>query len=536
MRPKILHFVWIGGELPTYATDNIKLFVDLNPDYRVRIHDESTELHPKLVSQWNDDLDPAQKSDLIRYSVLYREGGWYFDCDFFPFRPLSVADTGWLHDRCLISEQAGHNSGRTAPYANAPLACEANDTGMALIIEEASKAVNKERCSFGPLVIKKVVEANPHQFNVIDAGWFFPLAISDIKTCYPLLVNREHRRMSLSSSGSGGQWPIAAHLWASAGVIPDRCAAVKKIALVQAQIREQCLDSLSEGLVACGYEVVRANNAVKAGKVLPSLVVCWNGMREASWSKMALDNNIPILYAEYGFFNRGWHNQFDTKGILHHASWANDFVTSDEGKKALATHCTPAPVRARTSGDILILGQLTGDTQLIGAPLPGPAPLCRQVSRSLPVGLNATFRSHPLDAQSARLRHPNIINQVDGATIAANRDDYSKTKKSSSLADALASARFCIAINSNALVEATCAGVPCLAFGPSLGINAGVYRKATLATLPDDILAMLHGWEPEGEKVDAYLQTLAVKQHSHIDLRTKSTVTKLLSQLGIQHD
>jgi hypothetical protein len=91
-----------------------------------------------------------------------------------------------------------------------------------------------------------------------------------------------------------------------------------------------------------------------------------------------------------------------------------------------------------------------------------------------------------------------------------------------------------VAINSNALVEATLAGIPCAAFGPSLGLIAGVYHRLTLATLNEDLAEMIKGWQPNPEAVERYLAWLAGRQWSCEEFRQPEILLPILRDAGVQ--
>lgn len=77
-----------------------KLLIQHNPDYEYKLWtDEELEKiihhHPKLQENWKN-LVGIQKSDLGRYLVLYLEGGFYCDTDFYvndSFDNLTLEDT-----------------------------------------------------------------------------------------------------------------------------------------------------------------------------------------------------------------------------------------------------------------------------------------------------------------------------------------------------------------------------------------------------------------------------------------------------------
>jgi hypothetical protein len=91
MIPKLLHFVWIGPQMPDWAADNVRLFRRLNPDFLCQVHGEESLLpflRPVYEAIEGDHLW-SRRSDILRISVLLQHGGWYLDTDFLPLRPLA---------------------------------------------------------------------------------------------------------------------------------------------------------------------------------------------------------------------------------------------------------------------------------------------------------------------------------------------------------------------------------------------------------------------------------------------------------------
>jgi mannosyltransferase OCH1-like enzyme len=91
MIPKKLHFVWIGDEAkrPDRCIDSWK---ELNPTYEVRVwgnrdyRSRNWENKSHMEQMWNKEL--CGVADLMRYEILYSEGGVALDADSFCLRPL----------------------------------------------------------------------------------------------------------------------------------------------------------------------------------------------------------------------------------------------------------------------------------------------------------------------------------------------------------------------------------------------------------------------------------------------------------------
>ena len=269
------------------------------------------------------------------------------------------------------------------------------------------------------------------------------------------------------------------------------------------------------GLAEAGYAVETLDNVVGGAHLRtggrPDFALVWNGTKHkvATTADAFVRAGIPLYRVEHGFWDRRRNVQIDLDGFLAWASWANDWPEPPPEAEAKFAEYWQRPVlevRARSEGYVLVLGQVARDSQLRESEFDGPAPLEKAVAKALPHGVEARFRPHP------------NATGVDASRVGNGRAQLPRI--GGTLEDALAGARFMVSINSNSAVEATVAGVPCLEFGPSLALNAGVSRKAGLATLREDLRAMLDGYAPPHEAVRRYLLNLAMRQHSVADMRT----------------
>ena len=242
----------------------------------------------------------------------------------------------------------------------------------------------------------------------------------------------------------------------------------------------------------------------------PDVAVLWNGRkgRIAAIRRRLVDRGAGILIAERGFFRRDLHTQLDPAGFNHTAAWAS---TLDRPAPAGGAErffrvwgSLPAPQRARSHGAILVLCQLDGDAQLREAAIGRAAQLVACVLAAAPPRATVIVRPHPLSTWTHRLA------------------------RGGPLDEALADARFCITINSNAGNEAIARGVPVLAIGPALYSRAGVARPATPQTLGDDIAAMLAGWHPDDAAARNYLHHLAARQFDASELAAGDVLEPLL--------
>lgn len=108
MIPKIIHFVWVDGPLPSSTiseevVSRLRRWLKVNPDFDMVVWDDTT-----AKSLINYDLieratSYAMVSDILRYSIIYQHGGYYFDTDFEPLKPLRMIP--WKESRLICSSE-----------------------------------------------------------------------------------------------------------------------------------------------------------------------------------------------------------------------------------------------------------------------------------------------------------------------------------------------------------------------------------------------------------------------------------------------
>lgn len=545
MIPRLVHFVWVGKQgMPAWARRNIAEFARLNGGMKISVHDELS-ISPRLASLCASLDDPAMKADLIRLSVLHEQGGWYFDVDTWPLRPLADAELAFgLDGSRVLATRQDHIK---TPLNNCVMSCAPGAAGIAAMIDEALITPRAGRCTYGPDLLSRMAARMPWAFITPPWPWFLPAGHKRAWRFYQHAV-RGYVEPLRHAAGTDGQLPFSMHLWLNGdGAMIDQAFAnepdTRPLALVEMANEAHAMSGMAQGLAALGYRVERyekRNIAALRGRVItPAVVVMWNNVRNREFYDLALSQGARVLVMEAGFFDRANHVQVDQSGFLHWASWAGSLgdAAPADGADRLAKFLPggPVPMRERSTeqsrsanGYVLVLGQVPGDSQLEASEIKGPVPLQEAVARALPAGLKAYFRPHPQCLQrAANSHHKNLPILDSDCSPDAERDTYKATKHGSQLAAALAGAKFVITINSNAILEALASGVPVLAFGPHLGITAGVVRRATLATIKQDIDAMLRGWRPADADVRRFLEHLACRQYSRAQLADANVLTSL---------
>lgn len=88
MIPKILHFNWFFDEWPDYGDNVVTKYLSMFRGWEVRILREVPDDMPEELSRLVNDrriLSPF-RADLVRYWILYRDGGVYVDLDSLPLK------------------------------------------------------------------------------------------------------------------------------------------------------------------------------------------------------------------------------------------------------------------------------------------------------------------------------------------------------------------------------------------------------------------------------------------------------------------
>jgi len=284
--------------------------------------------------------------------------------------------------------------------------------------------------------------------------------------------------------------------------------------------------AVAAGLESLGREV--APTAIGDWPIfstLPDVAFIWNGVhgRRGPIAGKLRKCGVPVMVMERGFLDRLNHTQIDHAGFNHTASWAVDIAgpAPVDGvarfARLIETIGPPRPASPRSSGHILILGQVPGDAQLCDSEIHHAENLVRLVENAAGADVELRFRPHPLDTW--RTCRGERTTTLDGE-----------------LGDAIDAARFAITINSNSANDALLRGCPVLCLGPALYGIAGVAIQTSLAGLQRNIELMLDGWRPDSRRVGSYLHWLAARQWTIDELSDAGggVLARLLSAAGLK--
>ncbi|KAA8673192.1 glycosyltransferase family 32 protein [Pantoea dispersa] len=131
--PKIMHIVWVGNE-SRMPREMIESWRSFNPDWKVKVWGNSEvkstrwinhkHLHTMLKARYY-----CGAADIMRYEILFRQGGFALDADSFCLRPLE----DWLFDSQICASMENERA-RPGMIANGYLAAEAQAALLAEII------------------------------------------------------------------------------------------------------------------------------------------------------------------------------------------------------------------------------------------------------------------------------------------------------------------------------------------------------------------------------------------------------------------
>jgi Capsule polysaccharide biosynthesis protein len=233
------------------------------------------------------------------------------------------------------------------------------------------------------------------------------------------------------------------------------------------------LDSLADACEQAGYRVKRWRGPLSGrmpySRWLPDceMAILFNGTHEAYREPLARlrDMQAATLFVELGWHPQAGHYQVDSSGVNAAASWCREPLP--------ITNSVPPELRAK--GDLLVLLQLDGDTQITRhSPWFGNMQSFVQFlarHSQMPVRV----RPHPL--------------QADQAVVRTLAESYGLSwDENAQLSDSLSTAKAVACINSSAAVLAMEQGLPVLCYGEAVYRHAGaVYRLTAESTATERV-------------------------------------------------
>ena len=148
MIPKTLHFVWVGDE-SRCPHNYIDTWRKRNPSWRIRLWTDADLASRSWRTKKHIDVMYRKQlcgvADMMRYEILYNEGGFAVDADSACLRPLE----NHLFEKGSVFACWANEKRRPGLIANGFMAAKAQDPFIAKLVDSivASPSVTKARAS-----------------------------------------------------------------------------------------------------------------------------------------------------------------------------------------------------------------------------------------------------------------------------------------------------------------------------------------------------------------------------------------------------
>ena len=168
MIPKIIHYIWLGSEIPDNIQETIAKNSIFLQEYEVKIWTE------KNIPQLNafakkayDEKKWAFVSDYLRFLILYQEGGIYLDTDMDLLKPLD--------DLLKYPFFAGWNRRGKEVYAGIIGVPRKHEYIKKIL--EVYETIPADEYPTSPEVMTKCYHEyeNKEQLTILNSSYFYPL-------------------------------------------------------------------------------------------------------------------------------------------------------------------------------------------------------------------------------------------------------------------------------------------------------------------------------------------------------------------------
>ena len=133
--PHIIHQIWVGpNPMPKRSKQFIKGIKALHPHFTYKLWTDKDITRKNFINYdyIQESKSYAQKADIMRYEILYKHGGIYFDIDFELYKNIEPLLT---NDLVVCSEDIFSNF----HISNAFIACTKHNPNLKRCVEGISK-------------------------------------------------------------------------------------------------------------------------------------------------------------------------------------------------------------------------------------------------------------------------------------------------------------------------------------------------------------------------------------------------------------
>jgi hypothetical protein len=148
--PPVVHFIWLGPRpFPPESVENVRDWMDKNPGWTVKFWTDRDRAPPydgmekmlvegfhflKLGTAFEQSQNWGEKSDLLRYEILYQEGGVYVDHDASCLRSFDGMHRGYDFF-CGLETPHEPFVGRSVTCGNAVIGASSHHPTMGKVID-----------------------------------------------------------------------------------------------------------------------------------------------------------------------------------------------------------------------------------------------------------------------------------------------------------------------------------------------------------------------------------------------------------------
>jgi len=178
--PKIIHQIWVGDQDERPAK-MMQTWKDMNPDWEYKLWTDDNLPPLKAQAQFDKMVQLHGKADILRYEILYQEGGFYIDADSQCVLPLEDFLLNNDSFACYENEQV-----RGGLIANGYLAATKGNDLMKLLTHMINRIpdINKTDAWImtGPQLLTTIVnQFNYKELTVYPSHYFIPKHHSGIE-------------------------------------------------------------------------------------------------------------------------------------------------------------------------------------------------------------------------------------------------------------------------------------------------------------------------------------------------------------------
>lgn len=191
--PRVIHQIWLGSPVPDRFFDWMNSWASMNGwDYKLWTDEDASDYHLYNQYLYDNAKDYGEKSDILRYEILFREGGLYVDVDFECLKPDLLTQFNKSFDFYVGFQPIEHKHiGYSFMIGNAIIASVPGHPILSKVIKNMTDHYLENQNKWavvttGPVyftqVILEYLQSNDRKYIniVLPPSFFFPLAYNEM--------------------------------------------------------------------------------------------------------------------------------------------------------------------------------------------------------------------------------------------------------------------------------------------------------------------------------------------------------------------